>query len=429
MRPAVAGLVGAKIGSLFPPQLMKPCHGTPAVCYAGAMPRFEPFSGLRYAPDLDLSQLICPPYDVVSPEEREKLAASHPANAIHVELPVEDGESGLDRYANAASLLDRWRADGSLVLDEAPAFYLLRMTHPDGRSTRGVIGALGCEPPGGDVLPHEETIPKDKSDRLDLLRACRANLSPIWGLSLAGGLAELFDTEGPAPATALDGSGVLHELWPITSRERVGAIASAVASSPVVIADGHHRYETALAYQAEQRSAGAGAGGHDLVMALVVELSADELSVRAIHRTLHGVPADFDLLGAFEEVFEATPLPGGLPARMPEVPKELVLVTTTGAWSLAARAAALEEARSDLDSSVVALAAAGIPGASTHHHHTPEAALAELRAGRADAAVLLRPVTVDQIAAWAHERRRMPPKSTYFHPKPATGLVFRLLGD
>jgi len=153
------------------------------------MPRFRPFPGLRYDRSLPLDKVIAPPYDVVGPEQRAELAARHRANAIHVELPVQDNRSGLDKYRAAAQIFSTWRQDGVLVPEPSPVFYAYRMTDPGGGSTTGVIGALECEEPGGAILPHEQTIPKDKSDRLDLLRACRANLSPIWGLSLARGLA------------------------------------------------------------------------------------------------------------------------------------------------------------------------------------------------------------------------------------------------
>ncbi len=120
-----------------------------------------------------------------APNERAELAARHRANAIHVELPVQDTRTGLRQYRSAAQIFATWHGDGVLVPDACAVFYAYRMTVPGGSVTTGVIGALECEAPGGDILPHEQTIPKDKSDRLDLLRECRANLSPIWGLSLA----------------------------------------------------------------------------------------------------------------------------------------------------------------------------------------------------------------------------------------------------
>lgn len=394
------------------------------------MARFEPFVGLRYDEQLPLDKVIAPPYDVVGPSERAELAARHPANAIHVELPEDDPDTGLDRYHHAAELLASWRSGGVLRPDHGPAFSVYRMVPPTGTPTTGVIGALGCEPPGGDVLPHEQTIPKDTTDRLDLLRACRANLSPIWGLSLAEGLSRRYQPDGPPDVEATDDDGVRHQLWVVDDPTTMASITDAVASAPVVIADGHHRYQTACTYQAERRAAGDGPGGHDLVMALVVELAEDQLAVGPIHRSVSGLGGEA-LLEAVRRWFDtvhAGPADESVVAATGDA-QALALVTAEDVWLLTPKEEAYDAAGSDLDSSLVALAVAGAPGASTAHHHSWQEAVAAVHSGEADAAVLLRPVTVAQIAAWAHERRQMPPKSTYFFPKPRTGMVYRPLGD
>src|SRR5580698_2514753 len=177
------------------------------------MPRFEPFAGLRYDPVLDLDLLVAPPYDIVGPDERAVLAARHRGNAIHVEIPVADRTLGLDPYANANRLLNDWRSGGLVQTEPEPALYIYRMTPPRGRPTTGVIGALGIEPPGDEVLPHEQTMAKDETDRLELIRATSANLSPIWGLSLTEGLGALCQPEGKPDGHATDDAGVLHEIW------------------------------------------------------------------------------------------------------------------------------------------------------------------------------------------------------------------------
>ncbi len=396
------------------------------------MPRFSPFEGLRYDKSLPLDKVIAPPYDVVGPEERAALAARHRANAIHVELPVQDPRTGLDKYRSAAQIFATWREDGVLVPEGRAAFYAYRMTDPGGGSTTGVIGALECEPPGGDILPHEHTIPKDKSDRLDLLRACRANLSPIWGLSLARGLAAAYEPEGPPHAEAVDDDGVRHALWVLDAPGVIEEIGRAVETAPVVIADGHHRYETALTYQAERRAARGGAPGpYDLVMALVVELSEGQLTVGPIHRTITGVPPDLDVAEWFGRWFDTVHAGPGDQQLVESVAQSgaLALVTGHGVWLLTPREQTYAEAGSDLDSSLVALATDALPDASVAYVHDWRSAVAEVSAGRADAAVLLRPVTVDQISDWAHARQRMPPKSTYFHPKPRTGMVYRTVEE
>ncbi len=279
------------------------------MCQSGEVPRFEPFQGLRYRPEVaPLAQVVAPPYDVISAGERSHLASRHRANAVLVELPEADLSGGRDRYTVATDLFARWQAKGILVADPGPSLYPYRMTDPAGRATTGVIGALGLADPGeeSDILPHEQTLPKPKSDRLDLLRATRANLSPIWGLSMAAGVTATFDpTDDDPVADVYDDDGVRHQLWVLNDADTVAAVRAAVATAPVVLADGHHRYETARTYQAERRRASGGAPGpYDLVMALVVELSEDQLTVGAIHRTISGLPADFDLVGALAPWFD-----------------------------------------------------------------------------------------------------------------------------
>ncbi len=402
------------------------------------MPRFEPFVGLRYDGDgLPLADVIAPPYDVVGPAERAALASRSNYNSIHVELPEGDEDQGLDRYQHAAALMKAWQQAGVLERDDASSFYVYRMTFTTGlgetRSTTGVIGALGLDGPGGSVLPHERTMPKPKGDRLELLRSCRANLSPIWGLSLTPGLAaacaEAIGTL-PAPASATDDESVLHELWPVTDAALLERIGALVEKTPVVIADGHHRYETATFYQSERRAAGGDvAGPYDLVMALVVELSEHELFVRAIHRLLSGLPEGFDLAAAFDPYFEvlAGPAePGRLGDEMP-ARGALGLITPGGNFFLVPRPRVEAEAEADLDSSRLDAALAGLPAHDLRYQHGLSNIDEAVRSGTAQAGVLLRPATVAQIADTAHSGRRMPPKTTFFHPKPRTGMVFRIL--
>ncbi len=397
------------------------------------MPRFAPFRGLRYDPAaVPLAQAIAPPYDVIEPAERTRLATRSALNSVHLELPEADLRAGLDRYQVAARLLEAWRHDGILVQDGEPAFYLYSMT-AEGHTTLGVIGALGLPGPGEEdqVLPHEETLPKARSDRLELLRATRANLSPIWGLSLSPGLSAHLEPPGEPRSDVFDDDGVRHQLW-IAGPNQSAAIAEAVAAEPIVIADGHHRYEVARTYQRQVREAhGDAPGGYDWVMALVVELTEDQLVVRPIHRVVSGLGDPGQLVSAFGQFFDLVRA-GDPDDRVVGALGEagsLALVTGEGAWLLTPRPEAYQAADSDLDASVVALALANVAGAQVAHRHSWSEALASLRTGEAQAAVLLRPPTVAQIAAWARERRRMPPKTTYFSPKPRTGMVFRLLDD
>ncbi|MDQ3147252.1 MAG: DUF1015 domain-containing protein [Actinomycetota bacterium] len=400
------------------------------------MARFEPFTGLRYRKDIDLNQVTSPPYDVIADRERAMLAERTPYNAVHVDLPVE----GADPYAEAARRLGRWQDEGVLVTDAEPSFYLYRTGwhEPSGqaRQTTGVLGALALPDPdggGSDVLPHEHTTPKAKSDRLALLRATGHNLSPIWALSLAEGLSELSEPNGPPVGRCTDEAGVHHRLWRVTSSALLDAVTSLVASAPVVIADGHHRYETSMAFRDERRAAGDGPGAADLTLALLVELTESELAVQAIHRLVRGLPEDFDLVAALEPFFEPLQLVAmdeSLTQRMVEVGGLALVVSGGSAWLLRPREDAFPAGIPDLDSSRLDVARAALPAHEVVYQHGPGAVAERVDLGEFDAGFLLRPATVDQIAATARSRDRMPPKTTYFFPKPRTGFLFRsLLSD
>jgi uncharacterized protein (DUF1015 family) len=376
---------------------------------------------------------MAPPYDVISSAERVHLASRHPANAVLVELPEPDLQGGRDRYRVAADYFTRWQADGTLRPDPAPCLYPYRMTDASGRASTGVIGALGLAHPGAesDILPHEQTLPKPKSDRLDLLRATRANLSPIWGLSMRHGLTATFDpTDDEPTADAYDDEGVRHQLWVLDDRDAINAIATAVAEAPVVIADGHHRYQTALTYQAECRAQnGNTAGPHDLVLAFIVELAEDQLTVGAIHRTISGLPPVFDLVGAcapWFDVVRAGPADERTLGALTDA-HSLTLVTGGSAYLLLPLEATYEAAGNDLDTSLIAVLLSRLPPHEAMHRHSVAEAIAALDDGEAQAAFLLRPVTVAQIESWAAQRTQMAPKTTYFSPKPRTGMVFRSL--
>ena len=398
------------------------------------MPRFEPFAGVRYDTDrADLDLVTAPPYDVIDEEGRQRLESLSPWNAVRVELSRD--EPGHDRYQVARRYFEAWQAEGVLVADPEPSFYVVRMGFHDEqgrpRQTTGVVGALEVGALGeSGVLPHERTMPKPRGDRLDLLRACQANLSPIWGLSLAEGLSALFDVTGPPDARCTDEHGVHHRLWRVAQPGLVATIADAVASTPVVIADGHHRFETARAYRDERRAAAGGAPGpYDLVMAYVVELVDEQLSVRAIHRLLGGLPEGFDLPGALEPYFEVTAAGGPddtLLARMADA-GALGLVTPAGRWLLRPRPGTDAAAEHQLDSSRLAVALAALPGHDLWFQHGWDNVVRAVDKGDAQAGVLLRPATVAQIAGTAHLGTPMPEKTTFFYPKVRTGLVFRRL--
>ena len=395
------------------------------MCYAVPMPRFEPFAGLRYDPArVDLSMVIAPPYDVIAPDERARLAARHSANSVRVELPEPDHRAGLDRYANAARQLEQWQEDGLLGRDPAPVFYAYRMTAPDGHATNGVIGALGIDDASAsDILPHEQTLPKAKSDRLDLLRATRANLSPIWGLSMTRRAEQHLRARAtPRRRGHRRRRGPPRALGDRRPGRRRGRPAGG-RSRP--------RWSSPTATTATRRPAPTsdqcddGAGRRidaDSVMALVVELAEDQLAVGPIHRALSGLPDGLDLVDAFSSWFDVTRA-GDFDERTVGALGEsraLALVMPSGAWLLSPKDGTPEAAGADLDSSMVALVIAELPDHELEFFNSWQDGMRAVAADQAQAVVLLRPVSVDQIAASGPATgRRMPPKSTYFYPEAA----------
>jgi len=400
------------------------------------VPRFSPFRGVRYDPArFAPADVTAPPYDVISPEDRAALVARDPHNAVLVDSPTE--ADGPDRYTDAGARLRGWIDEGVLLTDRQPAFTAYRMTTTDDHGNRvatlGVLGALTLTRPGeGDILPHEHTTKKAKSDRLDLLRGTQANLSAIWGLSLAKGLTGLLGVAGTqADQVWEDPDGVRHETWRIDDPARIAAIAEAVAARPVVIADGHHRYETSLAYRDEL---GSGAGEAEATLCYVVELTEEQLTVRPIHRLIDGLRAGevIDVLAGHPGLSVATSVPaeevadGRVLARMADVGAIAVVGSDGGATLLTVDPSGFEDV-DDLDSARLAAALDHVDGCQVTYQHGVERVQAAVVEGRVQAGVLVRPVTVAAIEANAHSGRRMPPKSTFFHPKPKTGIVYRLL--
>lgn len=400
------------------------------------MPRLQPFPGLRYdAADGRLDDVLAPPYDVITADERQRLVGRSEHNAVRIELPADEG--GLDPYDVAASLWSTWQAEGVLRSDDEPSFYVYRMGFKDDagrpRQTTGVIGALELSTlDEGEVLPHEHTTPKARADRLDLLRSTRANLSPIWVLSPTAGLSELCEPDGPPQARGTDEDGVHHRLWRVSQPGVVDAIAAAVAATPVIIADGHHRYETALAYRDERRAAtGRSGAAYDSVMAWVVEATEEQLTVAPTHRLLAGLGDGYDLLGALAAFFdlEQTAPPGSdLGERMADA-GAMALVTEAGTWLLRPTPATEAAAEHQLDSSRLEVALAALPPHHLSYQHGTTETAAAVWSGRAQAAIFLRPASVRQIAEVGRGAARMPPKTTFFTPKPRTGMVFRAVPD
>ncbi len=390
------------------------------------MPRFDAFPALRYAPGIDLAVVVAPPYDVLSRAEVDGYAAKDERNIVHVDVPLD----GPDRYDRAGALLRQWVSQGVLVRDDAPTFTLYRTTFTDEsgrpRDLVGVVGALEVVDEGaGGVLPHERTTPKASTDRLDLTRATEANLSPVWGLSLARGLTELLREPGE-PLGEVSVDGVTHTVERLAEPHRVAAVAAYVSGADVLIADGHHRYAVARRYRDEVRArTGSSDGPAERTLAYVGELVAEQVSVAAIHRLYSGMPyvALRDALSAHFHIETAPELEPSVLSRMADLGR-LVLVGPggRGEW-LVPKAGGFGGVRA-LDGAWLETALAGVDVEVDYQHGLAEVVEA-VRHGLAQAAVLIRPVPIAEIERTAVEGLLMPPKSTFFTPKPRTGFVVR----
>ena len=392
------------------------------------MPRFEPFPALRYRPGEPAEAVTAPPYDVLSEADVDLLAGRDPHNIVHVDVP-----RGPDCYARAAQRLAAWLDEGVLVRDPAPGFTLYRMRFVDEsgreRATVGVIGALEVVDDGaGGVLPHERTTKKASTDRLDLTRATACNLSPVWGLSLASGLTELLREPGELLAE-LEVNGVWHGVERVTDPERLRAISALVGTADVLIADGHHRYGVARQYRDERRDAAGsgvgGAGSAETTLAYLAELTAEQLTIQAIHRVYSDVDPGA-LRAALEVYFELLPAPEPGEDTLAVMAEQgrLVLLIGARAWWLVPRSGAFDDVR-ELDGAWLEHALAELPHSVDYQHGLTEVR-ARLEAGDGTvAAVLIRPTSLEEIARTAHQGVLMPPKSTFFTPKLRTGFVMR----
>lgn len=403
------------------------------------MPLFEPFAALRYREATSrLTALSAPPYDVLSDEDRAHYAGLDPHNIVHVDCPLES--DGPSRYDKAASDLAAWRASGVLALDPSPSFTLYRMSFTDetgrARETVGVLGALEVVDVGaGGVLPHEQTTPKAKTDRLDLTRSTQCNLSPVWGLSLTSGLSDLLREPGESMGSFVDENGVTHSVERVSDPDRIDAIRAAVGSNPVVIADGHHRYAISRTYRDEMRAANsplATAAGTTLTY--VAELVSEQLSIAAIHRLVKNVGHErmAEILATCYTAVGSEKVSAATLRRMND-DGCLCLVHPDGTGTLYAEKPAVFDSVRALDSArlehTITTAGESLDSVGIAYQHGVDEILHELRSGRAQCAVLIRPVSLAEIRRTADEGVLMPPKSTFFTPKLRTGLVLRPLAD
>ena len=392
------------------------------------MPRFEPFQALRYGSSIKLNDVCSPPYDVLSDADRLALANKHENNIVHIDMPL--APSG-NAYEHAASVLTQWISNGVMVRDNVPSFTLYRMQFTDStgkpRNVVGVIGALEVVDEGaGGVLPHERTTPKAKTDRLELTRATDANLSPVWGLSLAHGLSNLLAEPGELVGSVIDDLGVIHSVERVVDGARIAAISSAISAHPVVIADGHHRYAISRTYRDETRERlNSKSSGAELTMTYVNELIDEQLSVAAIHRLYEGISYTelAAALSPFFTITDADPVGQTTLSQMNDR-ASLCLVAKTGRTHWLTPIAEKFTGVRNLDSAYLEHALSTVQHEVRYQHGVTEVQH-ELQTSDATAAILIRPVSVAEIQRTANEGLLMPPKSTFFTPKLRTGFVLR----
>jgi uncharacterized protein (DUF1015 family) len=412
----------------------------------------QPLRTLRYDPGTagELGDLIAPPYDVIDDELRAELAGRSAHNVVELDLP--------ESYEGAAAKLDEWRESGVLVEEDEPAMWVLRQdyTAPDGsaRTRTGFFARVRVEDYGpGRIRPHERTHPGPTEDRLKLTRATRANLSPIFTLYPdAGGAARdtlrrAADDEPFAEVT--DHEGTRNTLWRLADPERIAALQTALADAELLIADGHHRYETARVYADEI----GGEGDHRYVLMLLVALEDPGLLVFPTHRLLTGLKDDTAKQLAIRDVarrdFEIEPLddpqelepPAGdgrvMFGYMDSFLKQPFRMTLKDQQIADEALAGMPEPYRRLDTAVLeAIVLRGALAMSEddishlrgldYSKDLPDA-IERVESGAADAGFFMRATPVDQVREVAAAGESMPPKSTYFYPKVPTGLLFNPL--
>jgi uncharacterized protein (DUF1015 family) len=367
-----------------------------------------------------LDLLTAPPYDVISGPNREGLRGRSPYNIVHVDLGDDGTEGAGDRYERAGALLRTWRSEQALVLPDAPAYYAYELRFDgDERRVRGVLCALELEPWGDAVLPHEQTMEGPIDDRLRLLRETRTQLSPIYG-TVAGPsepLARALEdvTTAPPIADVRDEEGVEHRIWAIPADTNVRGW---LADLPLLVADGHHRYTTALTYRRERRRVH-GPGPWDRVMTFVVDSAVETVPVLPYHRV--------QIAGAPPSGGEPAADLADLLAHLDDERLRYGTITRDGGGT----AYRLHELDGDpptvraLHEHVLDRAAPGDALRFTHDTADAERAVLE---GAAVAAYLLPPTTPERVRTVVERGERLPRKSTFFWPKPRTGIVMMPVG-
>lgn len=408
-----------------------------------------PFRGLRYNATQvkGLANVIAPPYDVIKPEERAALEAHHPANIIRLILsqPFDDDTDDANQYTRAATLMNQWITDGTLVTDTTQRYYIYDQSFstPDGKNytRRALIGLVKLEPfENRVVLPHEKTHAGPKADRLNLMRECHANLSPIFLLYAdpTGDIEQIMESFTEAHPPEIDCAetfGSTHQLWCLDDAERNNTIQNLFSSKPLLIADGHHRYETALAFRDEM--AHTGLPGYGYMMVNLVRMESPGLAVLAIHRLLDNLSSDRinAALAKLPEVFEVhevdtqANLMAQLEALKGKSPAVGMYTADNNYRLLIPHSIISDQLDVTLVQETLIKEIFQVETLADHISYTAYAddAVAHVKGSTDRVAFLMNPTPVEQVLEVAMAGSTMPQKSTYFYPKMATGFVLNLL--
>ncbi len=412
------------------------------------MSKIIPFRGLLYnVGKVAVEDVLAPPYDVITPEYREALYMQSPYNIVRIDFGKErpDDNETENKYTRARAYLDGWLSDGIFIRSEKPSFYAYEMSYKVNKVKKRLIGFLGLvkleELGKGIIYPHECTHSKPKQDRLNLMRSCEANTSPIFSLykSSTGRISDILaKTSSTKPyIEAADISGDIHRLWQIHDTTAIDAISRELEDKAIFIADGHHRYETAFEFYREvvARETPEDRRPFDYVLMFLANMLDEGLAILPTHRLLKYVPED--LKAILSQYFTFEPVKDGFEiSRMLAGRKDAFGFFQRGAtgWHiLTYKGGDLSEVHPDLkDIDVIILHELVLKKilktTDIGYEMDISRALDKVQSGEFDAAIFLNPTRVEDVEKAALSSMRMPPKSTYFYPKLLTGLVINKLG-
>lgn len=423
------------------------------------MAEIKAFKGLRYTEKAgDVGQLCCPPYDIINAEQRDLLVARNGHNLVRLELPVMGGSEDMSPYKEAAATLRSWFDEDILRRDEKECLYIYEMAFNalgDSYTVKGFVSLVRLEPfSSGVILPHEETLSKAKTDRFNLMKATGCNFSQIYSLYMDedGSVFNLINaaSQGEPDTVFTDDENVTHRLWCVSDLDLISAVTAKMSDKKLYIADGHHRYETALNYQRYVQDNLNDAGSSDYVMMMLVNMENSGLVVFPTHRIVRDLPS-FDYNAVCErcrEYFTVTPYLNrekgeiGLEKAYAEGRKAFVLFTGDNNYTLLELkdigvmetfipdgSKALRELDVSILHTLVLERIFGIDKENMANQvnltytRSADEALAAVDGQRANCAFLMNPTRVDEIRDVAAAGEKMPQKSTYFYPKLTTGLV------